>query len=108
MEHTRGGVRTTDPWTSHAAASSINATRLESMVYQVIYRYGRKGCISDEIRSDLGLDNNSITPRFAPLRRKKLIADTGYAKPGNSGRQQTIWITMEFLEDWMEDHKDEL
>ena len=104
----RGGVRDSDPWTSHVAASSIDASKLESMVYQVIWRYGKDGCISDQVRDDLHMDNNSVTPRFRPLTRKGLIIDTGYARIAQSNRPQTVWVAKQFSDEWMEDHKDEL
>jgi hypothetical protein len=108
VNSTRGGVRNTDPWTSHVAASSIDASKLESMVYQVIYRYGKVGCISDQVRDDLNMDNNSITPRFAPLTRKGLIIDTGYARIAQSRRPQTVWVAKDFIEDWKKEYTDEL
>ena len=109
MVNTRGGLaRNSDPITSHQAAASIDAAKLEAQVYKVIFSHGRVGCISDDVKEAMGLDNNSITPRFKPLKNRGHIIDTGWGRPGRSGRQQTILIAADFLEDWKEDHKDEL
>lgn len=83
-------VRTTDPDTSHAAANTVDTSKLESMVYEVISKYP-KGCIADDVEKELAhLRSHSITPRFAPLIRKGFIVDTGERRRASSGRSQRV------------------
>lgn len=84
-------ARSNDPDTSKDAASSVDSTKLEAMVYEAISRFGEAGCISDEIR-DLFPDMpySSVTARYRALLDKGFIIDTGARKPGKSGRSQRV------------------
>lgn len=86
-------VRRNDPDTSHEAATKVDSSRLEQMVYQAIVDYGRRGCISDEVRARFpDLPYSSVTARYSALLRKKLIVDTGRRRKGDSGKPQRILI----------------
>ena len=83
-------VRTNDPDTSHAAAASIDATKLEEMVYQAIAN-SPDGVTADELLARFpGYSYSSITARPAALKRKGLVKDTGERRPGRSGRLQAV------------------
>jgi len=83
-------ARNTDPETSLDAAISVDASRLESIVLEVIKRYPN-GCICEEIERALPhIRTSSITPRISPLMRKGYVIDTGFRKPSSSGRNQRI------------------
>ena len=77
--------------TSVAAAYSIDATKLETLVLNCIYSYGDKGCISDEVRSWFpDLAYSSITARYAKLLRTCQITRGPDCRAGDSGRQQGV------------------
>jgi len=96
----------TDPHTLHRrdgsdtsadAAYSIDPTRLEKMVYRVIYGFGKGGCISDEVRAKLPhLSYSSVTARYRKLLDRSHVLDTGLRRPGNSGRGQRVMIASAF------------
>jgi Fic family protein len=88
-----GLARSTDPQTSHEAAISVDANRLE-MVVLAEFRNAKKGLTADELAKRLpGLPLNTITPRIAPLVRKGYLMPTGRRKAA-SGRFQRVleWV----------------
>jgi DNA-binding MarR family transcriptional regulator len=90
-------VRRDDPQTSHAAAASVETTKLEKVVYDTIRSCGESGCISDEVRSMLAsrdLSYSSVTARYKSLHEKGLIRYTGGRRPGHSGRNQNIMVAV--------------
>jgi hypothetical protein len=69
-----GAARTSDPSTTYDAADSIDATRLEQIVYEEIRKRGQRGATWDELAEALPwLAKASISPRFVKLREKGLI-----------------------------------
>ena len=82
-------ARKSDPSTSHEAARSVNTTMLEACVYGALKAHGPM--TSFEVADILRLSLVTVSPRFAPLRDKGLIKDTGRRKTGESGRGRTIW-----------------
>jgi hypothetical protein len=85
-----GGVRYTDPETSHEAAGSIDTTELERIVYETIKMFPN-GCISDEVLRMLPtFTHQTISPRYAPLIRKGWVIDTGERRKARSGRSQRV------------------
>jgi hypothetical protein len=100
-DHDIGNSRWSDPSTSHAAADSVDATRLESIVYAAHKRAGDNGLTWDETAAETGLDKASVSPRFAPMMRKKMLRikhDTlgqeVKRSTGRSGRQQLVRVAM--------------
>ena len=88
------------PDTSTDAAYSIDPTRLEKMVYKVIFGFGEKGCISDEVRERLPhLSYSSVTARYRKLLDRQHIIDTGDRRPGNSGRSQRVMVASPFVKE---------
>lgn len=83
-------ARTNSPDTSVEAAHAVDTTKLEGMVYEAIKKFPN-GCISDEVRAMFPYyPYSSITARYRALMDKGFIEDTGYRKPGRSGRSQRI------------------
>ena len=79
------------PETSRDAAYSIETTRLEKMVLDVIRAFGPRGCIADDVRHELTyLSYSSVTARFSALQNKELITCGPDKRPGESGRQQRV------------------
>lgn len=93
MKHDHGLARTDDPDTSHEAAASINATRIERIVLEAFWK-SPSGLIAEEVSLLTRLPLNTVTPRIAPLERKGYIIPTGKRK-GSSGRNQRVykWIS---------------
>jgi hypothetical protein len=85
---TIGAYRKNDPDTSKEAAKSIT-TDLEQVVLDCLKTFP-DGATMDQIVDALGMPAVSVSPRFAPLLRKKLIIDTGERRKGLSGRSQRV------------------
>ncbi len=77
--------------TSAQAAMSVDTTKLEREVYDAICGFGKRGCISDEVRARFPFyPYSSVTARFRSLLDKGLIEDTGERRQGRSGRGQRV------------------
>ena len=86
----RGLARATDPETAKEAAKSVDTSKMEQIVLDVIRSFP-DGCISQEVECELAQYRaSSITPRYRPLMKKGLIVDTGEKRPGFSGRNQRV------------------
>ena len=83
-----GRFRKTDPDTSKKAAKTVTSN-METVVLEAIKAFP-DGCIADDVVSHTGMRWDTVTPRFAPLLRKKLIEDTGERRKGASGRSQRV------------------
>lgn len=83
-----GKFRKTDPETSKEAAKTVT-TNAETIVLEAIKAFP-EGCIADDIVELTQMRWDTVTPRFAPLLRKKLIEDTGERRKGASGRSQRV------------------
>lgn len=80
MTHTTPGMaRATDPETSREAAASVDTLRSnpDSSIQDVVELTGER--------------YRSISPRFAPLRRKGLIFESGKKKTAQTGRTVQTW-----------------
>jgi hypothetical protein len=86
-------ARTNDPITSHIASQSIEASRMEKIVLDVINSFEEQGCISDEVLDKLPQYRYStVTARYKGLQEKLLIYKDGTMEKGLSGRpQQVMW-----------------
>jgi DNA-binding MarR family transcriptional regulator len=85
-----GGYRTTDPETSKEAARSIDPSKLERKILDVLQ--GRPGGLTTrEMAANLGIDWGSITPRLKPMVAKGLVVTTDEKRRGNSGRRSIVW-----------------
>lgn len=91
MTEAHGLHRADAPETSIEAAHSVDATKLEGMVYQEIRKSGGAGLISDDLIQKFDyLPYSSVTARFAALERKSMIVRAGEKRKGRSGRQQMV------------------
>jgi len=88
-------VRNEDPSTSHAAAESLDANRMEQIVLEAIQEFGVTGCISDEVLSRLPHHGYStVTARYKQLKEKGLVKVDHRKRKGKSGRGQLVmWAT---------------
>ena len=95
---TKGQARFSDPQTSHDAANNIDVARLERLVVGCIQEYGPVA--SDRVSKILGVDLQSVSPRFRPLANKGLIqphmvnGDPATVKSLTSNRQRMTWVVL--------------
>lgn len=85
-------ARHTDPDTSHEAAASLTAVRLnhlENEALVALYHLGGEAT-TGEIVAESGIEWRSLTPRFATLKRKGLLGVTG-----KRNRQQVLMLSAE-------------
>ena len=68
-------ARRTDPDTSHVAALTVDANRLEGLVVALLERHP-DGLIVKEIASLLDVAQVSISPHMKPLEKKELVRRT--------------------------------
>ena len=69
-------ARTTDLRASHTAAKSVRgekARKLERLVADAVWAAGDRGLTWNEAAAVTGIDKGSISPRWKPLRKQKLI-----------------------------------
>lgn len=86
-------ARNDDKVTSHVAAATIRLTDIELLVLEIIIRGPIEGMTKDEIHAaQNGVhERDTISPRLAPLERKKLIYPIGERR-ARSGRMQTVYL----------------
>ena len=90
-------VRNEDPSTSHAAAESLDANRMEQIVLEAIQEFGVTGCISDEVLSRLPhYGYSTVTARYKQLKEKGLVIVDHRKRTAISGRSQLIMWAAEF------------
>jgi hypothetical protein len=86
--------RSTDCETSREAAESIDTSRMESLVYDIVVASGSYGTTLDEVTQKMqkygDFESSSISPRIAPLIRKGLLEKTGDKRKGKRGRNQQV------------------
>jgi len=90
----RAFARNSDPLTSHEAADGVteHLPLLEGKVFKAIASNGSTGMNIHEVEASTGIPIQTCSPRLAPLRRKGFILDSGYRRPGGTGRKQIVWI----------------
>jgi len=92
-------VRNEDPSTSHAAAESLDANRMEQIVLEAIQEFGATGCISDEVLSRLPhYGYSTVTARYKQLKEKGLVKVDDRKRKGRSGRGQLVMWATEFYQ----------
>ena len=80
-------ARSTDPSTSHEAADRCDAQSLEMLVLATL----KKGpATMHDVALAIGVNLVSVSPRFAQLRRKGLLVDSGL-RDTTSRMPRTIW-----------------
>jgi DNA-binding MarR family transcriptional regulator len=96
-------ARRTDPDTSHEAAASVKVQKVEARVLRAMAEMDGVGTW-DLISDRSGLRPGTVSPRFAPLRGKGLIVESGSLRPGSSGRSQTLWRLTPLGRLWVRDN----
>lgn len=86
----RGLARRTDPSTSHEAARKVKVGALQLIVLREL-RDSDGGLTIKELKISSSTPMESISPRFAPLRMKGLIMDTGERRQNPGGRKGIVW-----------------
>ena len=85
-------ARRSDPDTSHAAADSMDPTRLNKLqrkaLVALVVCQGQG--TNDEIVELSGETWRTITPRMRPLERRGLVRRSGERR-ARSGKMQTVW-----------------
>lgn len=90
MTHTTPGMaRATDPETSRKAAASVDTGKFERAVVDAL-RSNPDSSIQDVVEIT-GECYRSISPRFAPLRRRGLIYVSGKKRAAQTGRTVQTW-----------------
>ena len=72
-EDMSGRARSTDPETSHIAAAMVDMAHGVQDTYWAMYKFGRDGCIADDIEIALDLRSGSNNPRYKPMVRLGMI-----------------------------------
>lgn len=84
---TQALARHTDPETSHIAASACDAGNLQELVLRTL----KKGpATMHDVALATGVSLVSVSPRFAQLRRKGFLVDSGL-RDTTSRMPRTIW-----------------
>lgn len=87
-----GGARNSDPVTSHDAAAQ-DFSGIAMLVHEKIKDAGAGGATWSELEISTGIARQTISPRFAQLRKAGLIRDSGLRrKAGTTGRFQIVWV----------------
>lgn len=78
-------------------------TRLRKQDYRKVLEAlrlrGEFGGTSEEVARDIGIDLQSISPRFAPLRDQGLIALMPFTRQsGMSRRKRQVWALPQYIE----------
>ena len=83
-EEYRAAARANDPATSKGKRK---VNKYEQAVLSYLEKHGAEGGTGKSIAADTYMPLNCITPRFAPLRRKGLIKDSG-----SRHDKQIVWV----------------
>lgn len=69
--------------TSIEAANKVDSTSWEEKVFNFISSKGKKGCTQNEVVYHYKDKRSTVSARFAALKEKKLILDTGLIRNGS-------------------------
>ncbi len=87
-------ARNSDPWTSHAAAASLDDD-VTARLYRIIIAALKVAAGTQYEIADLtGLDHYQVNKRLPELERLGLAKPTGETRPGPSGRQCRVWAAV--------------
>jgi hypothetical protein len=84
-----GLARRTDPWTSRAAARSVDPSGQWATIIRTLERIGEAN--SWELSLACPLTEHQLSRRLSELERDRRIVWTGRTRPGASGRAQRVW-----------------
>ena len=93
-----GHTRHTDPDTAHAAADSITRTaaRQCNAIHRLIREHGVGGMTCAAVVVATGWLVQSVSRRITDLREQGFVVDSGRRRLGTAGRDQIVWIAVEF------------
>ena len=96
--HNAARARNSDPETSHEAArrASDRLNELEAKVTAHVRSCGAYGATAEETALALGIDKQSITPRFSPLAERDVLARTTNRRKNQSGSSAVVWVAIEY------------
>ena len=90
-EKLSGLARNTDPDTSSAAADKLDASRLCGIIYEIMAKYGDKGCIGEQVIQALPhIRPQSISPRFSQMIDMGMLERTVERRVASSGYFQMV------------------
>lgn len=96
-QHPGEMVRRTDPGTAREAAERVNSAGWEQSVHEVIIARGLTGATIKEVTDSFGEEHlTTVGPRFAPLRRKGLIFNSGKVRGG-----RIVFMDHSLYGDWL-------
>lgn len=80
--------------TSEAAAESIqpDLQRLEKLVVDAVRARGPSGATSDEIEVLLNLPHQTVSARFAGLKKRGVLIETEATRKTRSGRAAGVYL----------------
>lgn len=88
---TLGTARASDPWTSKAAAASIDPSPDMRRVLLAIDASGGEGTVDDCCALMSDRDRGCVSRRITDCVTAGLLVDTGRTEVGSRGRHVTIW-----------------
>ncbi len=95
-----GAARRDDPDTSKEAALKIKVGPLKLIVLTELIRVKKiqvpPGLTIKEVKLNTGENMETISPRFAPMRREGLIFFTGEKRQNPGGRIAQVWDVTDF------------
>lgn len=96
-DESAGLARRGDPDTSKAAAASVKVGRIEQAVYECLCnaaRGGLPGLTAETVSRIIGIDKQSVTPRFRRLADMGMIRETPERQKNSSGRSAIVWTAV--------------
>lgn len=87
-------ARTTDPDTSHEAASSIKDLREGHFTKIYSALLGHSGLTAEGISDLISLDYVAVNRRLAEMERGGMVARTSERKRNRSGRKAIVWVSI--------------
>lgn len=90
-------VRRDGPDTSLAAAASVNTTKSERAVYELVVAAGEHGITNSEVAAALNKLSNATSPRWTALIEKELVIDSGRRRKNPQGRDERVMVATGIL-----------
>lgn len=90
LERWQPHARSSDPWTSHAAAAEINAFA-GNHCEMILAELKRHSSTQHEIAAMTGLNFAQVNKRLSDLEHKGLARKTAQYRRGPSGRKCLVW-----------------
>lgn len=94
-----GLARSSDPETSKAAAESVDPEGQQGQLMRALIRLGTGTCY--ELAREAGLNEHQAGRRLSELNRSGLIFWNGETRPGETGRQQSVYEPTDAGERWL-------